>query len=446
MKTIRPAVLAAALTLAALTPAGAQPRGRTTAQPLYAWVQAAAGGAWQVRMVLPPSQACPAPTRVRAEPDTAFAVRVCAWTFTPGLTRRMIAGDTFAVPGTVSRVTVIGDTGCRVTMQDCADPLAWPFARVADDAARAGGQLGIHVGDYIYRERCATGQPQPCGDNWPTWEADFFAPARHLLPSLPWVFARGNHEDCTRGGKGWYRFLDPDTVPASGCAFVTDPVAVQVAGLGRLLLFDSACAPWYSSGCWAHAGGTNDSPRAIPFYADQFRKNMPLAAGTSWFVTHVPLWAKDAMGSETSPNPDSAGAYILQSALRAATGRDGLPASVALSLVGHIHIWELIGFAAGRAPVLVAGNGGTARNDPIPAPTGTLDGVGVASFTETRAFGYTVLERVGTDWRATLHAIDASCTIGATQATCVTLRDEDEAEEGAEEARRGRGSDPGPDR
>ncbi|HEX8244485.1 MAG TPA: metallophosphoesterase [Longimicrobium sp.] len=443
MKTIRLVALAAVFALAWPPSAHAQSQARTRAQaqvrPLYAWMQAAAGGAWQVRMVLQPSQPCPAPYRVRAEPDTAFAVRVCEWTFAEGARRRVVAGDTFALPDSVFRVTVIGDTGCRATLQNCADPLAWPFARVADDAARAGGQLAIHVGDYIYRERC-TGQYQPCGDNWVTWEADFFAPARNLLPSAPWVFARGNHEDCTRGGRGWYRFLDPGPFPAAGCQFVTDPVAVQVPGVGRMLLFDSACAPWYSSGCWSTTGGINDSTKAIPFYADQFRKTMPLAAAPSWFITHVPLWAKDATGSETSPNPDSAGAYILQSALRAATGQDGFPPAVALSLVGHIHIWELIGFAAGRAPVLVAGNGGTARNDPIPAPTGRLDGVAVTSFTETRAFGYTTLERIGGSWRATLHAIDASCTIGAAQATCVTLQDEDEAEEGAEEARRARGT------
>src|SRR5262249_221947 len=162
------------------------------------WVQAAAGGAWQVRMIVPTSRRCPTPMRVRAEPDTAFTVRVCEWTFGAGVRRRVLAGGTFAIPASVARGTVAGEPRCRAagrrrgTMEKCGDRLAWPFARVADDAARAGARLGIHVGDYIYRERC-TGQYQPCGDNWPTWEADFFAPARTLLPWVPWVFARGNH-------------------------------------------------------------------------------------------------------------------------------------------------------------------------------------------------------------------------------------------------------------
>ncbi|HEX6751175.1 MAG TPA: metallophosphoesterase [Longimicrobium sp.] len=430
-------VLAPAAALLSMVMAPAAAQSRAQGRPLYAWVQAAAGGAWQVRMILPPARRCPAPTRVRAEPDTAFAVRVCEWTFPAGVRRRVMAGDTFAAPDSVSRVTVIGDTGCRAQQQDCADPLQWPFGRVADDAARAGGQLVIHVGDYIYRERC-TGQFQPCGDNWPTWEADFLAPGRRLLESAPWVLARGNHEDCTRGGRGWYRFFDPGPFPASGCAQVTNPVAVRVRGVGRVLILDTSCAPWYSGACWAAPGGGIDSTQAIPFYADQLRKMAPLAAGPSWLVTHVPVWAKDLDVYGTTANPDSTGSFVLQAAVRRAYGSAALPPQIGLSLVGHIHIWELIGFAMARTPVLLAGNGGTARNDPIPAPT-AIDGVTLSSYTEERAFGYTVLERVDGGWRATLHAIDASCTIGAS-AACVTLKDEDEAEEAAEEAARARGS------
>ncbi len=40
----------------------------------------------------------------------------------------------------------------------------------------------------------------PFGDRWLTWKAEVFDPARSLLEAAPWVFARGNHEDCKRGG------------------------------------------------------------------------------------------------------------------------------------------------------------------------------------------------------------------------------------------------------
>jgi hypothetical protein len=42
----------------------------------------------------------------------------------------------------------------------------------------------------------------PVGDNWDAWNADFFTPAAQLLTAAPWVFSRGNHEDCGRSWRG----------------------------------------------------------------------------------------------------------------------------------------------------------------------------------------------------------------------------------------------------
>ena len=43
----------------------------------------------------------------------------------------------------------------------------------------------------------------PYGDNWATWREEFFEPAKPLLLAAPWVILRGNHEDCARAGAGW---------------------------------------------------------------------------------------------------------------------------------------------------------------------------------------------------------------------------------------------------
>ena len=88
----------------------------------------------------------------------------------------------------------------------------WPFATIAAIIAGHRPDLVVHLGDYYYRESsCPDGEEgcagSPFGDRWSSWNADFFAPARPLLRSAPWVFVRGNHEGCERGGKGWYRFL-----------------------------------------------------------------------------------------------------------------------------------------------------------------------------------------------------------------------------------------------
>ena len=99
-------------------------------------------------------------------------------------------------------------------LQACNDPAAWPFPPVARAAAALKPDLVIHVGDYLYRENpCPAGNAgcagSPWGDNWTTWNADFFDPAAPLLAAAPIVLVRGNHEDCARAGPGWLRLQGP---------------------------------------------------------------------------------------------------------------------------------------------------------------------------------------------------------------------------------------------
>ena len=125
-------------------------------------------------------------------------------------------------------IAAFGDTGCRLKsaktaakeddingadargkFQDCNDPALWPFAQVAQSVADAKPDLVIHVGDYLYRESaCPAGDAgcarSPYGDDWPTWKADFFAPAAPALRAAPWIVVRGNHEICRRAGAGLF--------------------------------------------------------------------------------------------------------------------------------------------------------------------------------------------------------------------------------------------------
>lgn len=392
--------------------------------PLYWWTQAGAQGEWLLRTVYPGGTTCPAPASVRAMPSDSFPVLVCQQRLDgtpvqlPGMPR-----PAAQPPSRVQRVVAIGDTGCRANEQDCTDPADWPFAAVAYRANQADGDLTVHVGDYIYRETVRDcGGKTPCGDNWAAWNADWFAPVGELLGSAPWVFARGNHEDCTRGGTGWFLFFDPRDVPANPdrCAGTTEPYAVQVPGLGSLLIMDTACAPWYSTGCWP-LNGQNDTSRAVPAYAAQYRQ-LPglIAAGQpAWVVTHVPTWARDF------PNQlDSAGSYILQSALRRAFPNGELPAGVALSLVGHVHAWEALDFAAPRTPILVVGDGGTSESVGLPPALGSpAGGVTVDGYWFSLAFGYTVLQSAPNGWSVTLVPVSGpglgmTCTLANGQLTC----------------------------
>lgn len=143
-----------------------------------------------------------------------------------------------------SRVLLFGDTGCRVTSffdQVCGDPKKWGFAAVATAAASQAPDLILHLGDYYYREAPCKGSSAPCevgpyGDREETWRADFFAPVGALLAKAPWVFGRGNHEDCLRGGYGWFYYFGEG--PA-GCELVHRPAQIAFKGWS-LVSFDSA--------------------------------------------------------------------------------------------------------------------------------------------------------------------------------------------------------------
>ena len=194
-------------------------------------------------------------------------------------------------------------------------------------------------------------------------------------------------------------------------------------GVGTLLIMDTACAPWYSTGCWSTVsdGDTiNDSTRAIPAYARQFREAIRLAgSGPAWLVTHVPTWARDYTGQA-----DSVGSYILQAALRQASSTGELPPAVALSLVGHVHAWEALDFAAPRAPVLVLGDGGTSESEGLPTTMSSpAGGVAVEGYWSGLAFGYTLLQASESGWNVTLVPLPGTgagetCALGNGQLRC----------------------------
>jgi hypothetical protein len=221
----------------------------TSTLPLAVWSQHGPAGQLAVRAIVAEGLPCPLASvenqartmRVRAggngktaagndknptfEPP--FAVASCEIDVPATTGQVEVGGQPVAMPkATVQRIVLLGDTGCRIKisangqgdpLQDCSSADAWPWARIARAAAREKPDLVIHVGDYHYREYCD--DPLRCTPlrergvvvsyGWVGWQADFFVPAAPLLAQAPWVFVRGNHENCDRGGEGWMRFLSP---------------------------------------------------------------------------------------------------------------------------------------------------------------------------------------------------------------------------------------------
>jgi hypothetical protein len=362
-----------------------------------AWVQHTGSGA-EARLVTA-APACPT-IRVdgvpqvmieRAGPSEAFPNRVCVAKLSPGWRRVLADGLVLRAPrARVERIVILGDSGCRMkgaAFQSCNDPGGWPFARIAALAAARKPDLVIHVGDYYYREtRCPAGNAgcagSPYGDRWASWKAELFDPARPLLAAAPWVFARGNHEDCKRGGAGWFRQLDAaPTVKA--CPAESDTFAVDLGG-ARLFVVDSA--------------DTEDVAAPPAKVADFAARLEPLAAPRggepAWIVTHRPIWNSSRLGDLLADG------LVNATERQAVKGRD--LTGVDLVLSGHVHNFTSLGFGAARPSQLVVGTGGdTLDMDDAPPPAvgaAVIDGLRADIFSMGR-FGYFVFDRRGADWQ-----------------------------------------------
>lgn len=369
---------------------------------LSTWVQMGASGDIIARVIAERLE-CPLiklndsfqEMQVRAaatEPD--FPVLVCEIIIPPETDSASIEGRILMLPNNEpKRLAIIGDTGCRIAgdqAQACNDPRKWPFKRVAKNVAAWGPDLVIHIGDYVYREApCPEGNSScagsPFGDNWDTWDADFFSPASSLLKSAPWVIVRGNHEMCAREGNGWFRFLSPN-VPFSECQDFTDPYPIDI-GEVTLLILDSANAD------------DNDAPEnLVSIYSEQIAEINELADDNSWLLSHRPIWGIGEFGNEL---------FRINLTLQAATNNN-LAAGINLVLSGHQHLFEKLSFVGGRAPQLIVGNSGTFLDSPITVPLSGLEiaGVIVDQGVSFDNFGFVTMERIGDGWNVSVRDVN----------------------------------------
>lgn len=379
------------------------------------------------------------PMTVRARPDAAFPILVCEFLLPGGAGSAAIGGQPLPLPKpTLTSIAVFGDTGCRLKagkssaedaaresdepgetgkFQDCNDPADWPFAPMSATIVGVKPGLVVHVGDYLYRESpCPSGdrgcRGSPSGDNWATWQADFFTPAAPLLQAAPWIVTRGNHETCKRNGTGYMLLLDPAPVGGAlppACTKLIDQYQVDVAD-ERFVILDSSDA---ADEC--PQAGCDSKP-----YAEQFAGMRP-KPGT-WLVTHRPIWGF------TTAKSDSGGRSLVirNMTLQAALDNGKLPRNIDRVLSGHIHLWEALGFADGRPPQFVLGSGSTelAHNIKESLIGQPIGGTTVASATIDHHFGYTLFtpSKSGGHWKATYFDTGGkkkfACKVEATGVTC----------------------------
>ncbi len=399
------------------------------AKVLAQWVELGPDGSVSARAIT--DGACPAamfdgaeaPMTVRSDPQqklanvkpAEFPVRSCEVAVPTGTIAASLDGKPLPLPRpNPRRIVMFGDTGCRLSAymaaQSCNDPEAWPFAKVVAAAAAARPDLVVHVGDYQYREIACPADRSGCagtpwGYGWAGWDADFFTPAAPLLAAAPWVFVRGNHEDCARAGEGWFRFLDRAPMPA-GCTDFSGIFVARLGGFG-LINVDSAKA---------------DDPKGDPaplaaLLRQQLRSVLDRVPDEAWLVTHRPLNAVNA--SESAPAANEVDNKVLQLAL----GAD-MPASVRMIVSGHIHFFQAVDFGGARAPQLVVGTGGDSLDvEPPQNLVGSdINGRRVINAATHSRFGYMIWDRVGALWSGTLFDIDGKpidrCRLADRSLTC----------------------------
>ena len=362
--------------------------------------------------------------------------RLTCQTDVTGAGKVSVAGISLRMPPkNPKRIVVLGDTGCRIKVsgqvdsnadldhddgdaaagkakvQDCnAD---WPFKTIADSAAASRPDLVIHVGDYLYRESpCPTADKKECGnspsgDNWPTWQADFFKPAKKLLEAAPWVFVRGNHEICKRAGKGWSYYLASDAYTSNGqCADLTPAYAVKIGDF-HAWIYDSSLA--------------DDAPaKDVGTYKAIYQQAAAAGLTHAWLISHRPLWALKA-----GPKGDRENFQTLNATLQQAWAAAPIP-GVDLSVAGHTHMFELLSFSTPLPPQLVIGNGGTMLAKKLKdVPAGQKIGTATLANNDTADdFGYGLFEpnAKGDGWALHLHNSKGKkkleCNISAGKTSC----------------------------
>ncbi|HEY7302402.1 MAG TPA: metallophosphoesterase [Xanthobacteraceae bacterium] len=388
--------------------------GAAQSKILAQWVQLGPDGTISARAITDEA-ACPAvtfdgtpvPMMTRSAPEQTFGnvkeatfpVRGCEADVPSGTRASLLDDKPLPVPKPdPQRIVVFGDTGCRLdrnVAQNCDDPDKWPFPKIASLAAAVRPDLVIHVGDYLYRERCpADGSRCPggvAGYGYAPWEADFFGPAAPLLAAAPWVMLRGNHEDCSRAGEGWFRFLD--RAPMEGACRDLTGIFVARQGDFAVVVVDGAKA---------------DDPKdsaAFAALADLLQRQLADVAdkvpGEAWLATHRPI---NAMAINFSGVP------TVNNKVQEAGLGPVMPAGVRMEIAGHVHFFQAVDFGGRRPPTLVVGTGGDVleRMSPMSVAGSDINGLAVVNSVTRLGFAYMVWNRDGPDWSGTLYDVDGN--------------------------------------
>lgn len=370
----------------------------------------------------------------RTNPNTSdFPVTVWEGLVPIGQSYKLEGKTYSAVKSSPQDITVLGDTGCY--LHQARKKNAWPFGAIVTSITQTTmPELVIHVGDYNYRgtpssipssaDKNSTPVYDACGstfthqkprgqwgDNWHTWETDFFAPAKSLLEGAPWVMARGNHELCSRAGTGWFYLLDPGSslvdpnYTENPCqtnqTFISPPYALPFQNI-QMVMIDSA------NMCDYH-----EESSQVSAFLPVFQKALGLAKQTdSWLITHRPLYSYDAIKTQQKPGTPTKVSSYVSATMNAILGHRSTKtwySDFSMYLAGHVHDFQFVKppSTSGFPPLFVVGNSGIELNKrklngPVQAHFYLKSGQFTSSGSGYVRFGYLSLSKTSGTWQATL--------------------------------------------
>lgn len=303
------------------------------------------------------------------------------------------------IPTSPQKIVIMGDTGCRLRnqngkgpIQNCDDDKEWPFSRLMRSAEKENADLIIHVGDYHYRESCT--DPVKCknfqgtlGYGYKPWAADFLTPAGNVLRQKPWIFGRGNHEDCNRAHEGFNKLLSP--VGEEACV---DAQETRYTSFGDFLIvnFDNASVDDKPIEMKSEAGKALRARYKKMVETIDARPEKEV-----WLIIHRPIWG-------LAPSWSGPGVSPVNINMEAIVRELPLPKKVKMVYAGHIHAFQIA--QGNHPPEMIIGESGTAL-DYFSAEAMKLVPAGHTVFPADH--GYALLEKdVNGKWKASIKSYD----------------------------------------
>lgn len=314
----------------------------------------------------------------------------------------------------IKKFSSLGDTGCIVQEdnltkkafeQNCLDPNSYGFSKVANNIAAQQNDVIVHVGDYFYsKHKCQDLKKcggRPFGDNFATWRVDFLDNAEVMFKNAPMIFARGNHEKCDRGGKGWSVLFD-NSVDFKSCQTYDDPFVIKFSNIDFLMI-DNAYAedfPVKSNEIHKKIDKVKLINESIDVYARQFDYLLSKIDKRKYnaLITHRPMLSVEARDWKNPHNLPRPLNYVLQNALKKSSYKRKFQ-YVDFILSGHTHSAMLLDLSKNRHHIrqIVTGNGGAFLNtsNHLRAHDKYIDGYKVNNTYQNHDFGFALISLLG---------------------------------------------------